>query len=86
MPHEALQFFFIFPFAPVEPPFVAGPLYISFSFMSNILREVFVENHVQQVRECVKETAPLGRKFQISYVASTVRVKIFAFFKKVFLN
>ena len=58
--------------------------------MSNIIREIFVEDHVQQVSTSIKETLRdlylllHARDFKFYISQAQWRVKIFAFFKKMF--
>ena len=58
--------------------------------MSNIIREIFVEDHVQQVSTSIKETLRdlylllHARDFKFYISQAQWRVKIFAFFKKCF--
>ena len=57
--------------------------------MSNIIREIFVEDHVQQVSTSIKETLHdflrQARDFKFYMSQTQWRVKIFSFFKKCFL-
>ena len=56
--------------------------------MSNIIREIFVEDHVQQVSTSIKETLRdlyllrHARDFKFYMSQAQWRVKIFAFFKE----
>ena len=58
--------------------------------MSSIIREIFVEDHVQQVLTSIKETLRdlyllrHARDFKFYMSQAQWRVKIFAFFKKCF--
>ena len=56
--------------------------------MSNIIREIFVEDYVQQVSTSIKETLldllRHARDFKFHISQAQWRVKIFAFFKKCF--
>ena len=58
--------------------------------MSSIIREIFVEDHVQQVSTSIKETLRdlyllrHARDFNFYMLQAQWRVKIFAFFKKCF--
>ena len=58
------------------------------SFMSNIIREIFVEDHEQQVSTSIKEILRdlnlFARDFKFCMSQAQWRVKIFAFFKKCF--
>ena len=57
--------------------------------MSNIIREIFVEDHVQQVSTSIKGTLHdllrHARDFKFCMSQAQWRVKIFSFFKKCFL-
>ena len=61
------------------------------SFMSNIIREIFVEDHVQQVSTSIKETLRdlnlllHARDFKFCMSQAQWHVKIFVFFKKCFV-
>ena len=60
-------------------------------FMSNIIREISVEDHVQQVSTSIKEALRdlyllrHDRDFKFYMSQAQWRVKIFTFFKKCFL-
>ena len=59
--------------------------------MSNIIREIFVEDHVQQVSTSIKEILRdlnllrHARDFKFCMSQAQWRVKIFVFFKKCFV-
>jgi len=59
--------------------------------MSNIIREIFVEDHVQQVSMSMKETLRdlnllrHARYFKFCMLQAQWRVKIFVFFQKCFV-
>ena len=57
--------------------------------MSNIIREIFVEDHVQQVSTSIKEALHdllrHARDFKFYMSQAQRRVKIFSFYKKCFL-
>ena len=60
--------------------------------MSNIIREIFVEDHVQQVSMSMKETLRdlnllrHARDFKFCMLQAQWRVKIFVFFQKCFVS
>ena len=86
--------FFVFPIAPVEPKFDLNVIFvyswatfhlIYVYFMSNIIREIFVEDYVQQVSTSIKETLHdlnllrHTRDFKFFMLQSQWGVKIFVF-------
>ena len=96
VPHETIVF--VFPLAPVEPKFDLNVIFVYswatfylLYFISNIIREIFVEDHVQQVSTSIKETLRdltllcHARDFKFCMSQAQWCVKIFVFFKKCFV-